>query len=164
MIKRISLLLVFISALAAQSLMAQPQCPPGAPRDPAKREQWFKEMRNNKHEFLIRELDLAPAQQAEFFAVYDRMEDSLMKLGEATRKAEMSVKETPDPTDKDYDDATNELFELKGREYRIEKDAQAEFSKILTKRQLFRLKGAERKFVRALMKHHRPEKPVQDRH
>ncbi len=156
--KRLSLLFALLLALTVQSVSAQPPCPPGGGHDPAKREQWFKEMRNNKHEFLIRELDLAPSQQAEFFAVYDRMEDALMTIGEAARKAEMAVANNPDPTDKEYDEAINQLFELKGSEYKIEKEAQAEFSKILTKRQLFKLKGAERKFVRALMKHHRPSK------
>lgn len=153
MMKRLTLILLFLIALATEAVTAQPPCPPGAPHDPAKREQWFKEMRANKHEFLIRELDLAPAQQAEFFAIYDPMEDALVSLADTARKAEMSVAENPNPTDAELDRATNMLFELKGREYKIEKEAQAKLAKILTKRQLFKLKGAERKFVRALMKH-----------
>lgn len=154
--KRLSLLFALLISLAVQSLSAQPQCQPtGAPHDPAKRDNWFKEMRNNKHEFLIRELDLAPSQQADFFAIYDRMEDEIVSIGDATRKAEMAVANNPNPTDADYDKATDELFELKGREYLIEKEARAQFAKILTKRQLFKLKGAERKFFRALMKHHK---------
>lgn len=154
--KRLTLIFAILVAFSVQTIVAQPQCPPpGGPHDPEKREQWFKEMRQKKHEFLIKELDLAPSQQEQFFAVYDRMETELMKLGEATRQTEMEVAKKSDPTEADYDRATNELFELKGREYQIEKEAKEKLSKILTKRQLFKLKGAERKFVRALMKNHR---------
>lgn len=155
--KRFLTALSLILILAAPAISAHGHCQPDD-HDPAKRQQWFEDMRRNKHEFLIRELDLTQAQQEPFFQVYDAMEDELIRIGEETRKAEKEVRDNENPTDADYDRAINELFELKGREYLVEKGAKEKLAKILTKRQLFKLKGAERKFFRALMKNHRPGK------
>lgn len=157
--KKILLNLLCIITLMLPAFTTTAQCPPPPPGEgqaptQAQREQWMMEMRQKKHDFLIKELDLAPSQQEPFFKAYDAMEDKIMALGEQTRRTEKEVKQMEDPTDADYDRAIEELYELKGREYLAEKAGREEFSKILTKRQMFRLKGAERKFFRTLMRHH----------
>lgn len=160
--KRFFINLTCIIALMFSAIGANAQYPPppgkGQMPDQASRENWMKEMRQKKHDFLIKELDLAPSQQESFFRIYDAMEDKIINLGEQTRNTEMEVRKMSDPTDADYDRAIEELYELKGREYLAEKAACEELSKILTKRQMFKLKGAERKFFRTLMKHHQHPK------
>lgn len=124
----------------------------------AKREQWFKEMRAKKHEFLARELELTPEQREPFFAVYDRMEDSLKAINDETRRLEKSLEKKKDPTDADYDAVIEAIYNQRYREWTVENQAREEFAKILTKKQMVRLKKAESRFTRALMKQHREHK------
>lgn len=120
------------------------------------REQWFKEMRDYKHAFLAKELDLSRDQQRKFFPLYDEMEDETAKLNQETRQLEEKIAKTGDNvTDIEYDKATEALFEQKSKEGEIEKSFLKKFQPILSKKQLFMLKGAERKFTRDIMKHHR---------
>lgn len=120
------------------------------------REQWFKEMRDYKHAFLAKELDLSRDQQRKFFPLYDEMEDETAKLNQETRQLEEKIAKTGDNvTDIEYDKATEALFEQKSKEGEIEKSYLKKFQPILSKKQLFMLKGAERKFTRDIMKHHR---------
>lgn len=157
--KRLVINLILALTFLTPMVGINAQCPPPPEKETrgnhAAREQWMKEMRQKKHDFLIRELDLAPSQQEPFFKAYDALEDKIIALGEQARNTEREVKKMENPTDADYDRAIEELYELKGREYLAEKAAQEQFSKILTKRQMFKLKGAERKFFRTLMKHNR---------
>ena len=118
------------------------------------RQEFYKELRDYKHRFLARELDLSREQQQKFFSVYDKMEAETNKLNSDTREMERRVLDEPDGvTDLEYDNAINTLFDLKIREGEIEKDYMEKFRDILTRRQLFMLKSAERNFSRDLMMH-----------
>lgn len=134
------------------------QCSAVSAQRPAneEREKWYKEMRDYKHSFLAKELDLNNEQQRKFFPVYDEMEDETAKLLHETRQMEDRViKEGNSVTDIEYEKAAEALFEQKSKEGEIEKNYMKKFEPILTKKQLFMLKGAERKFTRDIMKHHR---------
>ena len=41
------------------------------------RDEWFKKIREYKHEFIANELGLTPEQQQKFFPIYDKMENAL---------------------------------------------------------------------------------------
>ena len=73
--KRFTIFLLILGLLMPIGLMAQNAGEERPGGDAAKREQWFKEIRTKKHEFLIRELELTPEQQEPFFAIYDKMDD-----------------------------------------------------------------------------------------
>lgn len=116
------------------------------------REKWFKEAREYKHQYLIKELDLTKTQQREFFPLYDQMDDEMIKIQQETRQMEKRIKSLGDKaSDLDYEKATDALYEAKEKEANIEKKYLTEFRKVLTPEQLFKLKGAERKFMRELM-------------
>ncbi|MGN0219250.1 MAG: hypothetical protein ACI4AX_03085, partial [Muribaculaceae bacterium] len=66
---RIYIIILFLAAFAT-SAAAQPR------QTPENRERWKSELRNYKHEFMARELDLSREQQSKFFPLYDQMEDS----------------------------------------------------------------------------------------
>lgn len=135
--------------LQCQTVLAQRQ----ANED---REKWFKEMRDYKHTFLAKELELSRDQQRKFFPIYDEMEDETGKLVHETRQMEDKViKDGDNVSDIEYEKAAEILFEQKSKEGEIEKTYMKKFQPILTKKQLFMLKGAERKFTRDIMKHHR---------
>ncbi len=82
------------------------------------------------------------------------MEDETTKLNSETRELERRIAESPeDVTDLEYEKATEALFDLKIKEGEIEKSYADQFKTILTNKQLFMLKSAERNFSRDLMQH-----------
>lgn len=126
-----------------------------APQSKGDRAKWFKEVSEKKHKFLAKELDLKKDQEKPFFDLYDSMEDEIRQVQNNTRKMEKRVNEAgDDATDLDYEKASDALYEAKQKESAIELKYKEEFKKILTPKQLFKLKGAERKFTRDLMEHH----------
>lgn len=119
-----------------------------------KREQWFKEFRAKKHEFLAKQLSLTNEQKEPFFAIYDRLEDEMKTINDQTRDIERRVSTKKDATDAEYDAAIDALYNQRYREWTAESKAREELSKILSKKQLLKIKYAEMKFTRALMKQH----------
>lgn len=147
-----------VSVLACISLWAQPKHD-GSQED---RRKWFREMTQYKHEFLAKELDLNKEQEAKFFPLYDKMEAETRELQRQTRKMEKDVADKgKKATDLDYEKAAEALQEQKGKESAIEMRYFNQFKTVLTKKQLFRLKQAERKFTQAIMDHHRTPKRAQ---
>ena len=118
------------------------------------RKQFFKEIREFKHKFLARELNLSKEQEQKFFPIYDQMEDETDKIQEETRAMENKLRETPEPSDLEYEKATDAIFEQKMKEGEIEKSYLEKFRTVLTNKQLFNLKNAERNFNLDLMKQH----------
>lgn len=147
---RQSLIITIILAIAVTALPAAAQQP-----DKSERKQWFKELREYKHGYFTKELGLSREQQDQFFPLYDAMEDEITKLNNETRDMEQKVRESADASDLEYEIATEAIFDLKGKEYEIEKSYFSRFDSILTKKQMFMLKGTERQFSRELMRHHR---------
>lgn len=148
--KKISIILLIVSLFAQLSTI-------DAQRKQSKeeRQQWFKEMREYKHNFLIKELELDEKQQDTFFKIYDAMEDETFELHHGTRKLQRElIKKENDATDVEYEKAAEALFELKYKEAQIELKYFEQFKNILTKKQLFLLKKAEDKYTRHLMKQH----------
>jgi len=154
MIKKFSIILLIIGLLMPVTAMANGDDTSSGQSD-GKREAWFKEMRAKKHEFLVRELDLKPEQQEPFFAIYDKMDDELKDINDQTRRLERNVMKKDDATDAEYDAAIDAVYSQRYREWTIENQAKEQFSKILNKRQMLKLKRAEFKFTRALMRQHR---------
>lgn len=131
-------------------------------RQRPERKQWLKEMRQFKHEFMIKELDLTPEQQSEFFAVYDRMNEEIFSLEQQTRQIEREVRKKGDEaTDLEYEKAAEACCELAGKRNAILMRYFSDYKEILTKKQLFLMDGAERKFINHIMHHKRrpPQKP-----
>ncbi|MDE7153274.1 MAG: hypothetical protein K2O00_02365 [Muribaculaceae bacterium] len=141
--------IVFVTLLA----LMLPAISSAAPQTDG-RKQFFKEIREYKHKFLSRELGLSKEQEQKFFPIYDQMEDETDKLQEETRDLEEKVREADNPSDLEYEKATDAIFELKMKEGEIEKSYLEQFRTVLTDKQLFNLKNAERNFNRDLMKQH----------
>ena len=141
------ILFFFSSSFSFISFAQQP--------DENDRQKWISEVRNYKHEFLAKELDLSKSQQSEFFDIYDEMEDRVEKLNSESRDLVQRVLSDPDATDVELDAAARVVYQLKNEESKIELEYFDRFKKILQPRQLILLKSAERKFTQQLMIHHR---------
>lgn len=127
------------------------------------RDEWFREMLELKHDYLAKELALTKEQQQKFFLVYDSMENETRRMFDQTRALEKSVRQKGDKaTDAELLKATDAMYNVKTREAQIEKKYYTQFRKLLSPRQLFKLKRAERHFQRQMVKEHykkRPRKP-----
>lgn len=158
MIRKAALLLCLcIAPVAVKASCPGTECTAQEASKPTQsdKEKWFKEAREMKHQFLAKELQLTKEQQKPFFDLYDRMEDESVKVQRETRQMERNVNKLgADATDLDYERASDALFDVKQKEASIELRFKEEFKKILTPRQLFLLKGAERKFTKELMNRH----------
>lgn len=128
--------------------------PPQSPDD-GDRQKWMTELRNYKHDFLVKELEIDEDQQKQFFSEYDSMEDRINELNMQTRNLEQKVLADPNASDVEIEAAARALFELKGEESKIELEYYDKFKEILSPKQLIRIKNAERKFTQRLMQHHR---------
>lgn len=114
--------------------------------------QWMVQMKKYKHDFLIRELSLADGQKDAFLSLYDKMEDEKWALGRDVRRMEREImKKGDNATELELEKAADAAVELSGKQSEVELRYHAEFKKVLTKRQLFQLKAAERKFQKSLM-------------
>lgn len=150
MYRALSFIFFVIAASSLSAIYAQPSQP-----DDSDRQKWMTEMRNFKHDFLAKDLDLTKDQQQEFFAAYDQMEDRINRLNADTRELEQRVLADDDASDVELDAAARAVYQLKNEESKIELEYFDQFKKILQPKQLIRLKNAERKFTQQLMIHHR---------
>lgn len=144
------LLILFVSAVAALPLSAARQEKGGQPD----RDQWMTEMRQYKRAYFAKELGLSREQQNKFFPVYEEMDDRIFKINEDVRLMEKRVADLSNPTDLEYQKATEAMYDAKTQEAAIENEYAGKYKEILTPKQLFRLKAVERQFNRELMKQH----------
>lgn len=147
--------LLCLSVIIFQATVSIAAAQPPQINDEEGRQKWMAELRNYKHEFLAKELDLSADTQKEFFAEYDAMEDKINELNSQTRNLEQKVLSDPNASDVETEAAARAQFELKSEESKIELEYYDKFKDILTPKQLIRIKNAERKFTQQLVQHHR---------
>lgn len=119
------------------------------------RERYISEVRNYKHEFIARELDIPHEHQQAFFEMYDAMEDEEMQLNQDIRELEQQVISNAEASDVEVEAAAAAVFLQKQKETEIETRYFERFSEVLTPHQLLRLKSVERRFNQQLMRQHR---------
>lgn len=123
------------------------------------RDKWFKELRQYKKEFIIKELELSKDQQAKFFPLYYEMTRKIMKLNDDTRALEKKIDSSKGAvSDVEYEKGAEALLELKAKEAKIETEYYQKFKQVLTPKQMYKLPKAEKKFTRQLMRHHNKAK------
>lgn len=118
----------------------------------ATKTEWFQKMKECKHDYLAKKLDIADAQKAEFFKLYDAKESERYNAEKKVRTIEKSIRQKGDAaTEADYESAIDAQYKLNDEIARIESKYATSFRKVLTPRQLFRLRAVERDFQRTLM-------------
>lgn len=121
----------------------------------ADRSRWLSEIREYKHEFLAKELNLTKEQQREFFPLYDSMEDEVERINAETRDTETRLSENADASELELENGARTIFEQKRAEGQVEMTYFDKFKEILSPRQLLKLKSSERRFTQQLVNHHR---------
>lgn len=142
------LVAVICTCFSASAVSAQ------APLSENERTRWLSEIREYKHEFLAKDLELTREQQREFFPLYDSMEDEVERINAETRALETKVSDDKNASDIEIENASRTIFEQKRAEGQVEMTYFDKFKEILSPRQLLRLKNAERRFTQQLVKHH----------
>mgnify|MGYP005945012801 CR=1 FL=1 len=148
-----SLVLILSAIIMPLSVQAQ-QRPSGR-----EREVWMKEMQQYKNDFIAKKLNLTDEQKAKFVPLYNSMDEEIRKAQqEAEQLYRQTQKKGEKASDLEYEKAAEAVYELKGRENTIEMKYFSDFKEILSPKQIFQLKDAERDFTRQLMKEHRRQR------
>ena len=148
----ISLLLMLASMAASFNICAQSHRQGDNKMD---RQEWFKQMRVYKHDFLVKDLGLTQEQQEKFFPLYDAMTESIMKVQRDARQLERRINAGKQPVnDLEYEKATEAVIDSRAREVQISREYYAKFKSVLTPAQIYKLTQAERQFTREVMKQH----------
>ncbi len=122
----------------------------------ASHSKWMKEVREYKYEKLIEETDMTKAQQNDFLPLYRAMEQEIYQVNLDARKMEAKITNSKNEiSDYEYGKAADTLAEAKLHEAQIELDYYHKFEKILSKKQLFKLKRAENRFTRDMLGHYK---------
>lgn len=153
--KKAKIIITVLIIAICSALSSHSQCQPSK----QDRNAWMKEMRQVKNDYISRKLNLTAEQKNRFLPLYNKMEREVNKCVEEAQHMAHLVKEKRDnATDLEYEKAAEALFECKAKEGEIELKYYREFKKILTPKQLFILKRAEREFTKTLMREHRKMK------
>lgn len=149
--------LVLFTLIGVTAVSAQKHQPRGQRPD---KKEWLAKMREAKHEFLAKELQISDVQKKDFFAIYDKTEDARWRVEQEVRQRQKAVEQKGDAaTDAELDALIDNQFQMEERLSKIDQEALPKLRKVLTRRQLARLKHAERKFNRKLMEQHNANCP-----
>lgn len=146
------ILIILVNVITVSEIQAQ---------KPSKHEKdvWMREMQQVKNDYISKQLDLSVEQRKKFMPLYNRMERDMRRVVDDTRKMARQVSQQgEEASELEYEKAAEAMFECKAKEGDVEVRYYKEFKKILTPKQLFKLKSAERDFTKKLMKEHRKAK------
>ena len=112
---------------------------------------WTSKMLKQKHEFIVKTAKITPEQERQFMPIYEKMEQEIYQLNVQSRDAANRVAENRAATDDDYAQAALMMAGVKQKEGEIELRYHEQFAQILSKKQMFLLKRAEKKFTRDMI-------------
>lgn len=146
--KRLSTILLLLTAVCFCSLPAYAQ--------KSNVKQYRDDIREYKHNYFRKKLDLSREQANSFFEVYDKMDDAITALNDEARAVETKIYDAPAGTitDIEYEMATRTLLDVKGKEAAIEQEYYEKLNEILSKKQIFELRKIERDFNMQLLRYH----------
>lgn len=141
-------LLTIVTPVAAQN------------RHNGKGKDMMKEIREFKVKFLAQEMDLKDDQRTAFVDLYNDMDEKRSSVMKEVWKAERELKNNKGATEEDYRRVSDLMTRSREKSADIEKEYDGKFSKILTPKQLFKMKAAENEFQRKMdeMRHRRNKK------
>lgn len=117
------------------------------PKDKDARRQ---EMLEFKLDYLGKELELRDDQKKQFNELYTQMENDRRAILRRMKKAEKNIAEGKDVSESDYEKATKEIMNSRSEMVQIEQQYDEKFATFLSKKQMFKLKEAENKFMQKM--------------
>lgn len=143
--KRIILMLTMV-ILALSPVYAQKN---GPKKD---RAAMRKEMREFKIKYLCQEMELTDEQREKFVPLYNQMSDERWKIFREIKAQEKRMKKAKKVGEADYESALKVTTNAKEKSAEIERQYDAQFSKFLSAKQLYKMKEAEAQFVEKMRK------------
>lgn len=117
-----------------------------------------------KKAFLIKETEMTEQEAAEFFPIYDKMQDEKFQLNRSVRKQiKAAARSEKEVSDEEYIRIVEAVDDLPAREAEIGKRYTEQFRRILSPEKMFRYKMAEIKFTHELLKGHRIDKVPEEK-
>lgn len=116
-----------------------------------KRAEMMKELQEFKIKYLIQEAGITPEQQPEFIKLYTEMDNAKLNMFKARRESRKALSKNPSPTDEDYNRVSEEMADAKNAEGAIDKSYYLQFKKLLSPKQLYKMKDAEARFNHKMM-------------
>lgn len=104
----------------------------------------MKEITDYKIKFLAQEMELKDDQKEKFAELYQKMTEEKMQNFHKMRELEKSLKE--DSSEKDYQEASKTIADIKQRDIQLDKEYDEKFAKFLSQKQIYKMKEAEDKF------------------
>ena len=135
------LLLLALALLFALPSFAQKS------RSQGNNDQRRKEFLEIKLDFLAKEIDLKEDQKKQFYDLYSQMETERRAIFKKIKTAEKSIKDNKNASEADYEKATKEIADARAEMSQVDKKYDERFATFLSKKQLFKLKEAENKFM-----------------
>lgn len=111
------------------------------------KEERKKEMMEFKLKFIAEEIGLQEDQKKQFNEVYTQMENERRAAFKKMKEADKKIKNNPKASEADYDKANQEINLARQQMSAIEANYDKKFEKFLSKKQLFKMKEAENKFM-----------------
>lgn len=118
-------------------------------------DEMLKELQEFKIKYLIQEMDLPADRQTEFTKVYTQYDNERSALFRELMQRHRSIRHNNNPTDTEYMVAAEAMATAKAREGGLEQKYFNKFKTMLTPKQLYQLKRAEKKFERKLGEMHK---------
>lgn len=156
--KTFLLQILFLATFIGQSGLMTAQTTENKPQPKNK---WMNEVRNFKHSFLVKETEMTEEQSKEFIPLYTEMENKIYQVNSDARKIEQETSRSQkEISDDEYFATATALSKVKSKEAEIEDHYFTLFSKILSKKQLFLLKRAEKRFTLKMLNHNKRSKKL----
>ena len=148
--KQLTILFIFFSTFSWCSLTyAQAVSPQAQNR--------LEQFKAEKKAYLIKEIGLTPAEEKQFFPLYEELQSKKFQLNRKVRGEMKRIAHSTMPvSENEYAASAAAINDLPLQEALLEKEYFEKFKKILSPKKMFLYKRAETLFAKKLLKDHRP--------
>lgn len=150
-------LLLMISLILSTTLMTLQAQSAGGNKNGGRRDQTpqqsFEQFKAEKTAFLTKEAQLTPEEAGKVFPIYDELQAKRFELNRKVRYTiREKMKSENNPTQQQYEWAAEELYTLPEKEAKIDRETYEKLKVILPAEKLFKLRVAEDRFMRHMMR------------
>ncbi|BCI63480.1 hypothetical protein [Coprobacter secundus] len=119
----------------------------------------LEQFKAEKRAYLIKEIGLTPAEEKQFFPLYEELQSKKFQLNRKVRGEMKRIAHSTMPvSENEYAASAAAINDLPLQEALLEKEYFEKFKKILSPKKMFLYKRAEALFAKKLLKDHRPAK------
>lgn len=117
----------------------------------------LEQFKAEKRAYLIKEIGLTPAEEKQFFPLYEELQSKKFQLNRKVRGEMKRIAHSTMPvSENEYAASAAAINDLPLQEALLEKEYFEKFKKILSPKKMFLYKRAETLFAKKLLKDHRP--------